>query len=119
MTGDLSDDQTAYAQGIVDRTGLNPYVVWAWVGTASGWGTYRHGHDYLTPGRPFQSTRQAVRGVAHRITEGPLRAVLPQGPLAQIQAIGDDPAWPATAAQLVTAWAELGARALASTGADR
>ncbi len=92
--GDLSTDQARFAARVTAGTGLDPRVVTSWVGTESGWNTYKPSHNYLNigPGRSYASVDQAadaviglVRGSSYY---GGIVASAAQGPAAQIDAIG-------------------------------
>lgn len=84
----LHADQAALADELAAASGLDPVVARAWVGTASGWGVYRHDHDYLTPGRHFPTVGHAARSAAAVVVRDMPGAVV-AGPLVQLRAIAD------------------------------
>lgn len=92
--GDLSEDQLRFAQRVSAGTGLDPRVVTSWIGTESGWNTYKASHNYLNigPGRTYESTDQAADAVIGLVRGSSLYsgivASAVQGPAAQIEAIG-------------------------------
>jgi hypothetical protein len=67
------------------------------VGAESGWGVTKAGHNYLNigPGRTYQTTDQAAAAVVRLITASPyysgVRAAIPAGPVAQVEAIQESP----------------------------
>lgn len=95
--GDLSPDQQRYAGAVSAGTGLDPTVVRAWIGLESGWGVTRAGHNYLNigPGRTYASTDQAAAAVVSLINTSryysAIRAAIPQGAVAQVEAIQASP----------------------------
>lgn len=95
--GDLSSDQQRYLGAVVAGTGLDATVVRAWIGKESGWGVTKASHNYLNigPGRTYTSTEQAAAAVARLINTSSyyagIRAAIPAGPVAQVQAIQESP----------------------------
>lgn len=96
--GDLSPDQARFVERVTAGTGLDPRVVTSWVGTESGWGIHKPGHNYLnirassSSFKNFRSTDEAadaaiglVRGSSYYTG---IVASAAQGPAAQIEAIG-------------------------------
>jgi len=96
-TGDLSSDQARYVDLVVKATGLARDVVVAWVGSESGWGVNKAGHNYLNigPGRTYASTEQAAAAAAALVNASDyyvgIRAAIPAGGGAQVAAIADSP----------------------------
>lgn len=92
--GDLSPDQLKFAQLVSAGTGLDPRVVTSWIGTESGWDTYKPTHNYLNigPGHRYTSTEQAAEATIGLIRGSDyysgIVASAAQGPGAQIEAIG-------------------------------
>jgi hypothetical protein len=110
--GDLSPDQSSYVDRVASGTGLDRRVVVAWVGTESGWGTNKAGHNYLNvgPGETYPSVAQAAARVVGLIQGNSLyygiRAAIPAGPGAQVQAIGASP-WGTSATLLAQVYSQL------------
>lgn len=95
--GDLSPDQSRYAQTLVAATGLDPAVVAAWIGSESGWGVNKNDHNYLNigPGRSYGSTDQAAGAAASMVRGSSLyksiRDAISISPAAQVAAIEASP----------------------------
>lgn len=111
-TGDLSPDEARYAALVAAGTGLAPQVVTAWIGSESGWGITKAGHNYLNigPGRTYPSTEHAATAAAALVNSSShyagIRAAIPAGGAAQIHAIGASP-WGTSAAVLARVYAQL------------
>jgi len=111
-SGDLSPDQTRYVDIVASATGLARLVVVAWVGSESGWGANKAGHNYLNigPGRTYSSVEVAAANAAGLVNASDyykgIRAAIPAGPGAQIQAIGASP-WGTSATLLNSVYADL------------
>ena len=109
---DLSEDQARFVAGLAERTGLDPLVVKAWVGSESGWSKTKANHNYLNvgPGESYTSTDQAVGRAGALIGGSPryqgIRASIPGGPRAQIEAIGKS-AWGTDHARLAEVYGNL------------
>lgn len=120
--GDLSPDQARYVDFVARATGLNRSVVVAWVGTESGWGITKGGHNYLNvgPGQTFASVDQAAARAAALVNASGyytgIRAAIPAGPAAQVDAIGASP-WGTIASDLKDVYRDL-ARPAAAAPAD-
>lgn len=109
--GDLSSDQRRYRDRLAGATGLAPLVVSAWIGTESGWGITKAGHNYLNigPGRQYASVDQAAAAAAVLLGQpryAGIRAAIPAGPAAQIKAIGESP-WGTIASRLADVYRRL------------
>jgi hypothetical protein len=110
--GDLSSDQSAYVDRVASGTGLARPVVVAWVGAESGWGITKAGHNYLNvgPGETYPDVTRAAARVVGLINGNNLyagiRAAIPAGPGAQIQAIGASP-WGTSATVLAQVYSHL------------
>lgn len=110
--GDLSADQARYVDLVAQATGLSRAVVVAWVGAESGWGVNKAGHNYLNigPGRTYSSTGHAAAAAAALINASDyyvgIRAAIPAGGAAQVQAIGASP-WGTNGAVLGDVYQQL------------
>jgi hypothetical protein len=110
--GDLSPDQSSYVDRVASGTGLDRRVVVAWVGSESGWNVNKPGHNYLNvgPGETYPSVAQAAARVVGLI-EGStnyygIRAAIPAGPAAQVQAIGQSK-WGTNPTALTSVYSQL------------
>lgn len=110
--GDLSSDQSRFVDLVAQATGLSRDVVVAWVGSESGWGTTKPTHNYLNvgPGESYPSTQLAAARAAALINAGShyvgIRAAIPAGGGAQVQAIGASP-WGTSASLLNNVYGDL------------
>jgi hypothetical protein len=110
--GDLSPDQSRYVDRVAAGTGLDRRVVVAWVGAESGWGINKAGHNYLNvgPGETYPSVDQAAARVVGLINGSSnyygIRAAIPAGPAAQVQAIAASP-WGTSGTTLAAVYSQL------------
>lgn len=110
--GDLSPDQARYVDAVAAATGLSRQVVVAWVGSESGWGTTKANHNYLNvgPGETYTSVEQAAARAASLVRTSNnyagIRAAVPVGGTAQVQAIGASP-WGTSSNTLTAVYADL------------
>lgn len=120
--GDLSPDQARFVDAFTAATGLSRQVVVAWVGSESGWGTTKAGHNYLNvgPGETYTSAEQAAARSAALVRTSNyyagIRAAIPVGGTAQVEAIGSSP-WGTSPATLTKVYAQLNGATTVPDGA--
>lgn len=130
MLGALSPDQERFASAVTAGVpGLDPTVVRAWIGSESGWNVTKATKNYLNvrnvgaPGfAQYETPEQAGARVAQLLRESryyeSVRRAIPQGPGAQVRAIGNSP-WDAGrygggGRRLVNVWTQLADRPAAT-----